>query len=617
MNVIKPFVISLLFILLFLRYLYPVSSGRDTDIFWHLKTGEIICHEHHLPSSDPFTFTPQDPTRERIILKSYWLADLILYGVYKAWGFAGLAVLRSALLCLTVFFVYRSLLKRGFFVSVILSLILGFAIMPMSAIRPNLFSFFFAAAMILLMEKYREEQGARYQVGLVIVMLLWANMHGGYIVGAGILMLYMLGVGIAALPPLRNEKSAKVFLPLSVTAGAAIGATLINPLGGSLFFDIGDRYMDPANKLLVSRIETEMGLFRSVAQYPNEMVLLSLIVVGVILVYTALNLTRRRAGPAETLTVLALLILSLISVRVLPIFMVVGLIVSGGKGHYHMFSGKTSNCVRGVAAILLVAILGFLTYKELPKASPGDLVETDSVYLRMGDFLDRNRINGNMLNQELMGNFIIYRLFPKYRVFTDSRYINVDVFFDALDMFYAIKAPTNQKDLHYMDSLTEVCIRRLKGDDEEHYLNEYWNSLLEKYKIDFLVGRVTHPRSGQLFPLFLKLMRDESWKLIYLDGNAVILVKDNHKNDEIIKNFPPKDKSLLYDEAIRENINKHSPTAYETLAYAFLMRGDMRNAEIFAKRALLMNNNLKVARACLQFISLQASSSHPSYPFPN
>jgi hypothetical protein len=323
---IKPFLISLLFIFIFLKYLYPIYYGRDTDIFWHLKTGDIILNEHRILTSDPFTYTPKDPIREKI-LATYWVSDVILYASYKMWGFTGLAVLRSTILCLTILIVCISILKRGFFISIILSLILGFALLPMSAIRPNLFSFLFVAAMIFFIEKYKQESRRRYQIALFIVMLFWANMHGGYIVGVGILFIYIITEIIVLLFPLKKKKTLKESLSICLTAGAAILATFINPSDISPFLIAGDLHLNPAHKPLMSHIETEMSFFKNVNQYANETTFLALIITGFILVYTALNLTRKRTGLAEISIVLTLLILSIISIRILPIFMIAGLII--------------------------------------------------------------------------------------------------------------------------------------------------------------------------------------------------------------------------------------------------------------------------------------------------
>jgi hypothetical protein len=270
---------------------------------------------------------------------------------------------------------------------------------------------------------------------------------------------------------------------------------------------------------------------------------------------------------------------------------------------------KTNRALGVLTGVIIMALLVFFIYKSFPTEHPGRLVETDSIYLRMGEFLDENKINGNMLNQEITGNFIIFKLFPKYKVFTDSRYINMDVFVDGIDIFYAAKESTANRDIHYLTSLHEICLKRLGGETNEDYSKEYWYKLLEKYEIDFIVGRISHPNSGMLYPLFLKLMYDDNWKLIYMDGNAVVMIKDNHRNDEIIRKFPPIDKTLLYDQAIRETITKNSANAYETLAFAFLMKGEVKNAEKFAHHALMMNNHLKIAAACIQHVeSLNAGS---------
>lgn len=256
-----------------------------------------------------------------------------------------------------------------------------------------------------------------------------------------------------------------------------------------------------------------------------------------------------------------------------------------------------------IAMVLIAVILGLFIWKAFPKENPGKLKETDVIYPRLGSFLNENHIEGNMLNREFTGNFLILKLFPQYKVFTDSRYINVDVFFDGLDMFYAIKEPAAQKDTQYTRSLIETCVQSLAGQNKMDYTDEYWYRLLEKYQIDFIVGRVSHPRSGQLFPLFLKLIDADIWKLIYMDGNAVVMVKDNHKNDDIIRKYSLKNKQLLYEEVILENIEKDSAGAYETLAYAFLMKGDTQKAGFFAHNALAFNKTSKIANLCIQYIN--------------
>jgi hypothetical protein len=599
---VKRILLFLLFTFIFLRYLYPAHYGRDTDIFWHVKTGEVIVQEQHIPSSDSFTYPPKEPVRERFLLQSYWLADVLLFLFYKLWGVTGLVVLRSLILCMTVLFVYLRIRKSGYLIPIVLSLLLGVTLMPSSAIRPNLFSFLFTAAMIFCLDRYRDEMKKRYQISLFIVMLLWSNMHGGYIIGAGILTIYII-TEIIILVLISNGENAKKTLLICLTAGAGIIATFLNPLGIKSHLFIIRQFTDPAFKSLTSDIETETGLIKSVMQYPNEMIFLSLIIVGFILASTAINITRKRAAMSEVAIVLALLFITVYSVRAMPIFIISGLMLGVGKGDYHIVPRKRSRKVDMIALVFIGITLCLFIWKDFPRENPGKLKETDVIYPRLGSFLSGNHIQGNMLNREYTGNFLILKLFPQYKVFTDSRYINLDVFFDGLDMFYAIKEPALQKDIQYTRSLIETCVQGLAGQNKIDYTNEYWYRLLGEYQIDFIVGRVSHPRSGQLFPLFLKLIDDNTWKLIYMDGNAVVMIKDNHKNDDIIGKYPPKNKHLIYEEAILENIEKDSASAYETLAYAFLMKGDTQKAEFFANNALAFNKTSKIANLCIQYIN--------------
>jgi hypothetical protein len=594
-------VLFLLLILIFLRYLYPVYVGRDTDIFWHIKTGQVIVNDGRIPSSDPFTYTPKDNReREQFLLKSYWLADVIFYSLYKMSGFTGIVVTRSVILCLTVLIVYLAIRKRGFFTAILLSLLLGFVFMPVAAPRPNLFSFFFAAVIVFFMERFREERKRRYQVVIIGTMLLWVNMHGGYLIGVGILASYAaVEIMLAAIKRGRGA-DLKTSLSICATAGLGIAATLVSPLGTAPLFLVLDRFVKPSHNILASHIETEMGLFKNVIHHPNEMVLLSLLLSGIILVYTALNLTRRKAGLTETAVVLSLFLLTVFSVRAMPIFLTAGLIISVGKANHKGVLIENNKYVKAAGLFIMSILLVLLIWMHVPRVNLGKLVETDCVYLRLGDFLDRNQIKGNMLNREFTGNYLIFRLYPRYKVFTDSRYLNADVFFDGLDMFYAVNKPSYQEDTLYLNSLVETCLHGLRGEANKDDTDEYWRQLLDKYDIDYIVGRISHPSTGQLFPLFLKLMHDDAWQLVYMDGNSVIMVKDNQKNGEILQEFVPRDKRLLYNEAILENINKDSPEAYETLAYAFFMKGDKKDAEVFARDALHLNNNMKIARACLE-----------------
>ncbi|HEY1183933.1 MAG TPA: hypothetical protein VGE89_07100, partial [Bryobacteraceae bacterium] len=79
---------------------------RDSDFWWHLRTGQYIVETRSLPVPDPFAYTTaaapsayagEDAVR-RFNLTHEWLAQALVYAAYRAAGFPGVVMLRALLL---------------------------------------------------------------------------------------------------------------------------------------------------------------------------------------------------------------------------------------------------------------------------------------------------------------------------------------------------------------------------------------------------------------------------------------------------------------------------------------------------------------------------------------
>jgi hypothetical protein len=101
--------VVLLLVLLVLSALYLLRPISDSDLFWHLKTGEWIYEHQSLPSSDPFAYTTPDPPSRvvRFILTSYWLSQLGFHAAFSAGGMKGIVLLRAGLLASLAFVLLR------------------------------------------------------------------------------------------------------------------------------------------------------------------------------------------------------------------------------------------------------------------------------------------------------------------------------------------------------------------------------------------------------------------------------------------------------------------------------------------------------------------------------
>ncbi len=608
-KILKISLTSLLFIYVFLVNLSPLYTDYDTDVYWHIKTGEIIFNERSIPQSDPFAYTPKDPLREQFLMSSYWLADLVLYLFYKVGDFAGVVTLRSIIISITILFIYLSIMKRGYWLTIPVLLLFTETIRSQSP-KPALFSYALIAGMIYFMEQYRFERKRRHQVSLVFIMLLWANMHGTYIVGVGLLTVYIGSALLKGLWVWKRESHSSSPLPkifdrgLILTAGAAMAITLLTPSGIQSYLVSAKLYTDPAHHKMARLVVAHWNFFDFISDYPFSDLSLAIFCFfcALILIFSFLNVTRKRAGLTETLLILSLLVLLFSAIRMSSFFIIAGLMLSMGVGKYNMVSFKTGKRLNAVVLSFLAVIIVSLLYYNFPARHPGDMRETVTSNLEVSKFLLENKIKGNMLNFAYMGNFFILKLFPDYKVFFSTRYLNMDVNKDALDMFHA----KSEKDNEHRSFINNYFffLQMLNKHVEQDFTKEYWYGLMDKYEIDFVVGRTTDPLNGMLFPLFFKLMHDKNWKLIYADGSSVIILKDNGRNDEILKKFRPLPLSAIFPQIIMENRSIVTEYSHESMSFAFAMKGDFKRAEDFAKSAYESNSNCFLARAVLIYTGL-------------
>jgi len=80
-------------IVAFVGWLIGLSGLSDNSFLTHLATGRLIWDTHHIPHSDPYTFTA---TGKTWVVQS-WLASVLYGAVDRVWGASGLLLLMGAL----------------------------------------------------------------------------------------------------------------------------------------------------------------------------------------------------------------------------------------------------------------------------------------------------------------------------------------------------------------------------------------------------------------------------------------------------------------------------------------------------------------------------------------
>lgn len=205
----------------FFVILTVVRGPVDADYWWHLATGRLILESGSVPAVDPFSFAYDGPW-----VAHEWLGEVVIAALVDTVGFPATAALfggmTAAALLLPAFVLHR----RGVQVKALLPwMVIGtYALASYATVRPQVISWLMLAALIGLLIGIGAAD--RYRPWLVIpLMLAWANLHGLWVVGLGVIGIYAAFtlVGRTALAPRR-------WTAVGMLAGAAV-ASMLTPAG--------------------------------------------------------------------------------------------------------------------------------------------------------------------------------------------------------------------------------------------------------------------------------------------------------------------------------------------------------------------------------------------------
>ncbi|PIS13785.1 hypothetical protein COT65_02385 [Candidatus Shapirobacteria bacterium CG09_land_8_20_14_0_10_47_13] len=215
-----------LFVLaLFLFFLIPPT---DPDLGWHLKCGQQIwqalstggqegwCGENH------FSVLLENYAW----VNHYWLYQVGLWLIFRAAGLGGLTALNAFLMSLAFLFLYSAIKNYTWEKMVAIGLVIFFSWGIFSfGIRSQLMGFLFFNLVLWLFSQIEKNKTAAFS--LPLIMLLWAQVHGGSVV-LGLILLVFWGLSLIVN---RTQKLWSVL----VVFGLSLGATVLNPFGLKIY----------------------------------------------------------------------------------------------------------------------------------------------------------------------------------------------------------------------------------------------------------------------------------------------------------------------------------------------------------------------------------------------
>lgn len=413
----------------------PITNN---DLFLHLRTGSIVLATMSVPRVDDYSALAHG----RPFVAHEWLAGVIFRLVERvsgSHGFDALGLLKVAVALATVALLLRTAAHLGAdrFVAIACAAFVMLLAAARFLERPHIFSYLLLASFLLILARRRDRRAAGRHGGglwpLPLLQVLWANLHGSFLLGPAIVGLAALAEALEAQAGATAPRSARraEAARLGLVAAALFPASLVNPYGVALlrfpFALTGSAFMGQIYEWLPPWSRE----FRT-TYMAREYVVWAAIGIAA---HTIVLARAWRAGPPRPglfppLLFAAFFVLSLRMNRNVTDFALVTcpgvaaaistLLPRRGAGGAASWRPATGAFTAIVAAIAVwFAIAGYPLSPSTRR--PFGLGLGPGIPVAAADYVDRNGVRGNSFNTYGAGAYLVYRFHPSVRVGMDSR----------------------------------------------------------------------------------------------------------------------------------------------------------------------------------------------------
>ncbi len=479
----------------------------DPDLWGHLRFGLTHLESGNLATVDPYAYT----TAGQYWTNHEWLTELAFGWCFRSLGVFGLVALRAVLLSITTGAVIVLMRRRGVGGAALLGIgcLLVAILAGLFRVRPQMFTYTCMALLLLTCDTY--ERGKTKWIWCVPLLLVgWTNFHAGFVAGLGVFGVYWLSFLVNAW---RSRDVGELLSLLSI--GALCGlATLMNPYGihywDYVVFAVGlDRPNIAEWQPILAHNITVQGYYL-------------VLVLGPLLLWWR---NRWQASPVEVVLFGLGALMAAKHGRHLAFLAMFSAVFAASQlslpQHFQRRLVTDKRVVWGRLAFLLLLLptLG----AGLSNAATGLFtaghqslyVSTERYPIQAVDFIDRNHLRGNLDCGFTWGEYVLFQLFPRCRVFCDGRYETV-----------------------YPQRVAELAL------DTAHDPTT-WSERITNYPTDMIIAPT---RSG-----FAEwLTAGNEFVQIYADETAVVFIRNSPEHQSIIERaqqqrlLPPRRASGLH-----------------------------------------------------------------------
>jgi hypothetical protein len=496
-----------------LSLLLPI---QPEDFWWNMALGRATWQNGRLPTADTFSYTqPGEP-----IFVHGWLPQVCFYLLYTAGGAWLILLVQAVILTATYGLLLLVCVRRGVRPRLATVLLLVVAV-PLSAsnwnVRPQSYALILCVLMLLVLTRWQRQPEPTFWTAfrrgrlwaLPVLMLLWVNMHGSFVLGGLLIALTFLGEvvrrALDRCPPRWMDVAAREgplpSLAALFVAGVLSAAVIpLNPTGLDIIRFTLACASDPARR--VNSVE-----WRPPVVTESDGPVFFAVVVGLMVV---LALARRRPSLVDLCQLAAFFWLGLQGVRYIVWFPfvlvpVLAELLNGPRETTKSFDEASE---RSPLNLVLVTLAAGMVVSLSPLFKPhwlsgcnGSLLAADTPVAAVGALRELSPRPQRLFHSCSAGSYLMWAA-PEQGIFLDSR----------LQDFYRPKLVADYCALTAGERVPE---------------------LLAEYRIDgLLLSRQQHPHLIAL----MGTMPD--WREAYADATHVLLVTSTHADSPLRPSTP-------------------------------------------------------------------------------
>ena len=508
-NFLRFVFVALLPVLILLTY--PVNRF-DYDMWWQMALGKYYLTHHTIVIDHSiFSWTPSDPTW----IYNTCLGSIIVFLFYNFLGGVGLWILQWMifLAIFLLFYLFLRLIDQKLDVTVVTVIAaIGIASAPAcSYYKPELFSALLFCAAVFVLFSIKRTHKKHFFYFYPLLLALWVNLHGSFIMGLAMLVTFFAGELLNRKFFPEESLNADELTHLGIAGVLSFAATLLNPYGihylisivRGIFsdnYDINSRYIQAYVSLWPYLKESGMSFFQ--LGQTAWIILIMMFLLSCLFLY---GLIRRKTFDFTLLFIsMATFWGSMRAVRaayLFAIFFFFTFFYLLNRFKLKDISSKAT--VSLIVFIFLLINMSCFTFRYNADNKWFGAGLDDSVPMKEAAFLKKYKPAGPLFNDYLMGAYLIWALYPDYKIFIDPRLVPYREV--APDYWELVSKPATAED-----------IRRFN----------------EKYP--FRTAILHYKELPMIFDFL-----NAGWHLLYFERNAAILV-----HPSVLSSIPPEVQSV-------------------------------------------------------------------------